>query len=81
MYRAKELDNDRYVAVKIQSYDEEHQISIEEEYRTLRDNSSAPNLPDFYGAYKKPKQGGPDEIWFILEVSINLNTACSIQQY
>ncbi|XP_037708144.1 neither inactivation nor afterpotential protein C [Drosophila subpulchrella] len=67
VFRAKELDNDRIVALKIQHYDEEHQVSIEEEYRTLRDYCDHPNLPEFYGVYKLSKPNGPDEIWFVME--------------
>ncbi|XP_055920524.1 neither inactivation nor afterpotential protein C isoform X1 [Eupeodes corollae] len=67
VHRGKELANDRIVAIKIQSYDNEHQIHIEEEYRTLRDYSSHKNIPDFYGAYKMKKTNAPDEIWFIIE--------------
>ncbi|KAH8248818.1 hypothetical protein KR032_003465 [Drosophila birchii] len=67
VFRAKELDNDRVVALKIQHYDEEHQVSIEEEYRTLRDYCTHPNLPEFYGVYKLSKPNGPDEIWFVME--------------
>ncbi|XP_034666506.1 neither inactivation nor afterpotential protein C [Drosophila subobscura] len=67
VFRAKELENDRLVALKIQHYDEEHQVSIEEEYRTLRDYCAHPNLPEFYGVYKLSKPNGPDEIWFVLE--------------
>lgn len=70
VFRAKELDNDRIVALKIQHYDEEHQVSIEEEYRTLRDYCSHPNLPEFYGVYKLSKPNGPDEIWFVMEVGM-----------
>ncbi|XP_030383362.1 neither inactivation nor afterpotential protein C [Scaptodrosophila lebanonensis] len=67
VFRAKELENDRIVALKIQHYDEEHQVSIEEEYRTLRDYCAHPNLPEFYGVYKLSKPNGPDEIWFVME--------------
>ncbi|KAI8041867.1 hypothetical protein M5D96_003162 [Drosophila gunungcola] len=67
VFRAKELENDRIVALKIQHYDEEHQVSIEEEYRTLRDYCDHPNLPEFYGVYKLSKPNGPDEIWFVME--------------
>ncbi|XP_037816478.1 neither inactivation nor afterpotential protein C [Lucilia sericata] len=67
VFRAKELENDRIVALKIQHYDEEHQVSIEEEYHTLRDYCNSPNLLEFYGVYKLEKNNGPDEIWFVLE--------------
>uniref|UniRef100_W8BGP4 non-specific serine/threonine protein kinase n=2 Tax=Ceratitis capitata TaxID=7213 RepID=W8BGP4_CERCA len=67
VFRAKELENDRMVALKIQHYDEEHQVSIEEEYRTLRDHCNHPNLPEFYGVYKLEKTNAPDEIWFVME--------------
>lgn len=46
-------------------------MHINEEYRVLRDFSTHPNLPDFLGVYrKKGNDNNPDEIWFILEVSI-----------
>ncbi|XP_037957522.1 neither inactivation nor afterpotential protein C isoform X2 [Teleopsis dalmanni] len=67
VFRAQELDNERTVALKIQHYDDEHQVAIEEEYRTLRDNCNSPYLPEFYGVYKLSKQHGPDEIWFVME--------------
>ncbi|KAL9925896.1 STKc_myosinIII_N_like and MYSc_Myo21 domain-containing protein ninaC [Glossina fuscipes fuscipes] len=67
VFRAKELETERVVALKIQHYDEDHQTSIEEEYRTLRDYCTNPNLPEFYGAYKLEKDEGPDEIWFAIE--------------
>lgn len=42
---------------------------INEEYRILRDYSSHPNLPDFYGVYRKKfTTMQSDEVWFILEL-------------
>lgn len=35
--------------------------------KVLRDFSSHPNLPDFYGVYRKKIVNDVDEIWFILE--------------
>lgn len=69
IFRALEIETGRVVALKIQHYDQEHRNSIEEEYRTLRDNTQHPNLPQFFGAYRLPKHHGPDEIWFVLEVN------------
>ncbi|CAB0018434.1 unnamed protein product [Nesidiocoris tenuis] len=40
---------------------------IEEEYKILRDLSSHPNLPDFYGAYKKSDDDG-EKIWFVMQL-------------
>lgn len=66
VYRALDTDNHgRTVAIKIQRYEKDLKTHINEEYRVLRDFSSHPNLPDFYGVYRK--QGDVDEIWFVLE--------------
>lgn len=56
------------MAIKIQKYEGDLKVHIEEEYRILRDYSTHPNLPDFFGVYRK-KKSNSDEIWFILEVS------------
>lgn len=55
------------VAVKVQNLKDISTIekNINEEYRILRDLSSHPNLPDFYGAFTN-KNG--EELWFVLEV-------------
>lgn len=55
------------MAVKIQNL---KQISlnekdINEEYRILRDLSSHPNMPFFYGAFMNK---GGSELWFVMEV-------------
>lgn len=63
--------NGRSVAIKIQRYEKDLVVHINEEYRVLRDFSSHPNLPDFYGVYRKraaESSNSPDEIWFILEL-------------
>lgn len=43
-----------------------------EEYRVLRELSSHPNLPDFYGIYRKRtiKKNEQDEIWLVMQVRI-----------
>lgn len=58
------------MAVKIQKLTAETQPFIIEEYRILRDFSNHPNLPDFYGIFRKRagKKGEFDEIWFIMQV-------------
>lgn len=67
VYRALDTDNNgRTVAIKIQRYEKDLITHINEEYRVLRDYSSHPNLPDFYGVYRK-RGGDIDEIWFVLE--------------
>lgn len=68
VYKATDTEtNNRTVAIKIQRYEKDLIVHINEEYRVLRDHSSHPNLPDFYGVYRKRISNGPDEIWFILE--------------
>lgn len=69
--------NDKYciagnkrVAIKIQKLTPETQSLIVEEYRVLRDFAGHPNLPDFYGIYRRrsAKKSEHDEIWFVMEV-------------
>jgi serine/threonine protein kinase len=55
------------VAVKIQKVCPERMDDIQEEYRVLRDLSSHPNLPDFYGAYLQRTRDG-DHLWFVMQV-------------
>lgn len=63
VYRALDTDNHgRTVAIKIQRYEKDLITYINEEYRVLRDYSSHPNLPDFYGVYRKSCLD-VDEIW------------------
>ncbi|GAB0088953.1 Neither inactivation nor afterpotential protein C [Sergentomyia squamirostris] len=69
VYRAVDTQSGgRNVAIKIQAYDKDLRIHIEEEYRVLRDHSNHPNLPQFYGVYRRKTPGEPDQIWFILEL-------------
>ncbi|XP_011875420.1 PREDICTED: neither inactivation nor afterpotential protein C isoform X2 [Vollenhovia emeryi] len=58
------------VAVKIQKLTPETQTLIVEEYRILRDFAGHPNLPDFYGIYRRrsAKKSECDEIWFVMEL-------------
>lgn len=55
------------MAIKVQRIKPEYMADIEEEYKILRDLSSHPNLPDFYGAYKKSDDDG-EKIWFVMQV-------------
>lgn len=73
VHRASDTQNGgKLVAIKIQRYEPEQQQYVQEEYRVLRDYSTHPNLPDFHGVYRKAAaDGGSDEIWFVLEVSMN----------
>ena len=59
------------MAVKIQKLFPESEPYIMEEYRILRDFSGHPNLPDFYGIYRRRsgKKSEYDQIWFIMQVS------------
>lgn len=69
VYRAIDKEaNNRAVAIKCQRYHNDMITHINEEYRVLRDFSSHPNIPDFYGVYRKQfKTAQSDEIWFVLE--------------
>ncbi|XP_011703378.1 PREDICTED: neither inactivation nor afterpotential protein C isoform X2 [Wasmannia auropunctata] len=57
------------VAIKIQKLTPETQSLIVEEYRILRDFAGHPNLPDFYGIYRRrsAKKSEYDEVWFVME--------------
>ncbi|XP_025074650.1 neither inactivation nor afterpotential protein C [Pogonomyrmex barbatus] len=58
------------IAIKIQKLTPETQSLIVEEYRILRDFAGHPNLPDFYGIYRRrsAKKSEYDEIWFVMEL-------------
>lgn len=55
------------VAIKVQSYIDENEVHIQEEYKILRDFTKHPNLIDFYGVFCE-KVEGIRKIWFVLEV-------------
>lgn len=55
------------VAVKIQTYTDDNENHIQEEYKILRDFTKHPNLIDFYGVFCE-KSEGVKKIWFVLEV-------------
>uniref|UniRef100_A0A1B6LPF4 Neither inactivation nor afterpotential protein C n=1 Tax=Graphocephala atropunctata TaxID=36148 RepID=A0A1B6LPF4_9HEMI len=55
------------VAIKIQKITKDRMDDIQEEYRVLRDLSSHPNLPDFYGVYLKRTRNG-DQLWFVMQL-------------
>lgn len=67
MYKILNVCTGKNVAIKVQNLKEisTEEKDINEEYRILRDLSSHPNLPDFYGAFTK-KSGS--ELWFVIEV-------------
>ncbi|RLU25647.1 hypothetical protein DMN91_001804 [Ooceraea biroi] len=58
------------VAIKIQKLTPETQCLIVEEYCILRDFAGHPNLPDFYGIYRRrsAKKSEYDQIWFVMEL-------------
>lgn len=64
------LTENKRVAVKVQKLTPESESMILEEYRILRDYTSHPNLPDFYGIYRRRsgKKTEYDQIWFVMEV-------------
>lgn len=69
------IAGNKKVAIKIQKLTSETQSLIVEEYRILRDYSSHPNLPEFYGTYRRrpSKKSEYDKIWFVMEVSRDLH--------
>ncbi|XP_049532765.1 neither inactivation nor afterpotential protein C [Anopheles darlingi] len=69
VYRATDTQaGNKSVAIKVQKFEGETKIAIQEEFRILRDHSKHANLLDFYGVYrKKCPAGESDEIWFVLE--------------
>lgn len=71
VHRASDTQSAKTVAIKVQRYNDDQAAYIQEEYRVLRDYSEHPNLPDFHGVYRRPMDDGADEIWFVLEVSVN----------
>ncbi|XP_023317073.1 neither inactivation nor afterpotential protein C isoform X2 [Trichogramma pretiosum] len=70
VWEAYDEEASRKVAVKIQKLTPETQPLIVEEYRVLRDFSNHPNLPDFYGVYRRRsgKKTEYDQIWFVMEL-------------
>lgn len=77
--KAIDIDLGKTVAIKIQSYTDEHKAIIDEEYRILRDFSEHPNLLSFYGAYRAKRAGQPDDVWLVLEVSDCVAIDCRLR--
>ncbi|XP_026818211.1 neither inactivation nor afterpotential protein C [Rhopalosiphum maidis] len=67
VYAAIDCESGKNVAIKIQNLNEcsDNEIDINEEYRILKDLSSHPNMPDFYGAYTNNSAA---ELWFVMEM-------------
>lgn len=55
------------VAIKVQTYTDDNEVHIQDEYKILRDFTKHPNLIDFYGVFCE-KSEGVKKIWFVLEV-------------
>ncbi|RVE54658.1 hypothetical protein evm_000779 [Chilo suppressalis] len=55
------------VAVKVQTYNDDNEVHVQEEYKILRDFTKHPNLIDFYGVFCE-KSEGVKKIWFVLEL-------------
>lgn len=62
------------VAIKVQTYTDENETHIQEEYKILRDFTKHPNLIDFYGVFYDKSESARD-VWFVLEVSQCYSTA------
>ncbi|XP_048508226.1 neither inactivation nor afterpotential protein C isoform X2 [Athalia rosae] len=71
VFEATDLQaGNKKVAIKIQQLTQETQALVVEEYRVLRDFAGHPNLPEFYGIYRKRsgKKSEPDQVWFVMEL-------------
>jgi len=69
VYKAFDLLNGQYVAVKIMESIGDNIEEIEEEYLILRDLCLHPNIPTFYGLYlKRGKRREEDQLWFAMEL-------------
>lgn len=53
------------VAIKVQRLRPDNQSYLQEELRILSTQTDHPNLPAFYGAYKKN-----EDVWFVMEVCL-----------
>lgn len=64
------FNSGKNVAIKVQNLKEitTNEKDINQEYRTLRNLSSHPNMTDFYGAFTN-KNG--TELWFVMEVHLD----------
>ncbi|XP_061706914.1 neither inactivation nor afterpotential protein C isoform X2 [Cydia pomonella] len=58
---------EKAVAIKIQTYNDDTEVHIHEEYKCLRDLTQHPNLIDFYGVFCERSEG-VKKIWFVLEL-------------
>ncbi|KAK0087267.1 hypothetical protein PV325_001365 [Microctonus aethiopoides] len=70
VYSARDNKTDEHVAIKILENIADNIDEIEEEYLILRDLSSHPNLPIFYGLFLKRAEPGHegDQLWFVMEL-------------
>ena len=77
------LTGNKRVAVKVQKLTPESQSLIIEEYKILRDFASHPNLPDFYGIYRRRsgKKTEYDQIWFVMEVRFARGFVSKLRHY
>ncbi|VVC25287.1 Hypothetical protein CINCED_3A022449 [Cinara cedri] len=67
VYAAVDKKSGKNVAVKVQNLKEIsiNEKDINEEYRILKDLSSHPNMPSFYGAFTNQNK---IELWFVMEI-------------
>ncbi|KAB0798080.1 hypothetical protein PPYR_09073 [Photinus pyralis] len=67
VFKSKDSETGKDVAIKIQSFIDDNMKFIQEEYNILSNFSNHPNLVQFYGAYKNLGEMG-DEVWFVMEL-------------
>lgn len=63
IYKGRDKQTSKCVAVKIQKLVADTKVYVEKEYTILKDFTDHMNLVDFYGCYRKN-----DEVWLVLEV-------------
>ncbi|CAL4059864.1 unnamed protein product, partial [Meganyctiphanes norvegica] len=69
VFKAKDHESERHVAIKILENISENLEEIEEEYLVLKDLSLHPNIPMFFGIYlKRGNKQEEDQAWLAMEL-------------
>ncbi|PSN54627.1 hypothetical protein C0J52_10832 [Blattella germanica] len=69
-YEATDNQSGGKRAIKIQPVNPDTEENLQHEYDILKKLSSHPNLPDFYGVYRKKasSRSEDDKVWFVMEL-------------
>ncbi|XP_071101472.1 myosin-IIIb-like isoform X1 [Haliotis cracherodii] len=68
VYMAKNKKTRVQAAAKVMESIHEVLEEVEEEFQVLRDLSTHPNIPDFFGMYLKRDGSSEDQIWLVMEM-------------